>query len=375
MTVRRLAWLPIVLLAAACGGGDEPPAVRRPPVFAAPVAAFRAEDRIEATGELVAQEHATLSAEVGGRVTSIVVDEGAAVEADAVVLEIDPERHALERTSQAAGVAESEAKLRESEREVKRIRSLHQRKAASDAQLDQAETDLRLARARLEAAQSRLALAERALRDSSVRAPFAGLIARREVSVGELVSRGQAIVELVALDPIEVEFHLTELESAEARVDGAVSVRVAPYPDEVFQGRVSVVSPTIDPRTRTLRVKAVLENVDGRLRPGLFARVDLGVAVREQVPMVPEEAILQRSDGSVLFVLVSDEQVERRVVTTGVYREGRVEVVSGVRAGERVVVRGQTELVNGSYVALRERDGRPAGAVRDGRPVTSGLEP
>jgi membrane fusion protein (multidrug efflux system) len=138
-----------------------------------------------------------------------------------------------------------------------------------------------------------------------------------------------------------------------------VEVRVAPHPDEVFEAVVNVVSPRIDPRTRTLRVKAALENEDGRLRPGLFARADLGVAVREGVPMLPEDAILQRSDGAVVFVLADDSTVDRRNIRTGVHLDGRVEVISGVRAGERVVVRGHSRLLDGSVVDVRTEDGRP----------------
>ena len=135
---------------------------------------------------------------------------------------------------------------------------------------------------------------------------------------------------------------------------------MAPYPDEVFRARVSVISPTIDPRTRTLRVKAELENPDGRLRPGLFARADLGVSQRSGVRLIPEEAILQRSDGAVVFRLIEDNRVERRVIETGKHRDGQVEVLDGLPSQSTVVVRGHTGLVDGALVAVRERDGTPA---------------
>ena len=147
-------------------------------------------------------------------------------------------------------------------------------------------------------------MAERALRDASVAAPFDGLRgAALRVSVGEFVQPGEALFELVALDPIEVEFHLAEVDSARValgpagrRARGAVSRTRSSRRPCTWCRRA------IDPRTRTLRVKALLANADGRLRPGLFARADLGVAEREGVLMVPEEAVLQRSDGAVVFV-------------------------------------------------------------------------
>src|SRR5262245_42282652 len=185
------------------------------------------------------------------------------------------------------------------------MRSLAERNAASQSRLDEAETELRQSRARLEAAEAQRGLAERAVRDASVRAPFAGLLARRYVSVGDFVNAGQPLFDLIALDPIEVEFHLTERDSGRVSLGDRVEVHVTPFPEETFLATVHVVSPRIDPATRTLRVKARLDNTAGRLRPGLFARADLGVAERADVPMLPEEAVLQRSDGAVVFVLRS----------------------------------------------------------------------
>jgi len=118
-----------------------------------------------------------------------------------------------------------------------------------------------------------------------------------------------------------------------------------------------VISPRIDPATRTLRVKALVDNPERKLRPGLFARADLGVAVRESVPMIPEQAVLQRSDGSVVFVVRDGNRAERRHVQLGVFRDGLAEVVDGIAVGEQVIVRGSSRLVDGAVVDLRRADG------------------
>ena len=340
-----------------CGGEDTEKVISAPPVLVVSVMAHDVVDRIEATGQLLAKADAHVAAQVSGEITEITADEGAAVEAKAVVLKIDPERRTLERANQEAQVAQADAQRDEAERNLKRVERLHARNAVSQAQMDEAVTGLRLARARLESAQAQLGLAERALRDATVVAPFSGLIARRHVNAGEFVSAGQPLFDLVTLDPIEVEFFLPEADSSRVRIGVPVEVRVAPYPGEVFSAEVTVVSPTIDSQTRTLRVKALLDNADGRLRPGLFARADLGVAERSDVPMVPEDAILQRSDGSVLFRMTEDGRVERIRVETGVYKDGLIEVVSGVKAGDEIIVRGQTKLIHGSVVSIREADG------------------
>ena len=348
---------------AGCGDKAKTAEASAPPVLVAPVESRRVEDRIEATGELRAQNAAAIAAQVGGQVTKLVRDEGVAAAANDVVIEIDPERRDLEARNARAMWSQADAQASEAERDLTRIEMLHKEGVAADAKLDSVRTQLRLARSNRDAAQAQLGMAERGARDSSVRAPFAGLIARRYVSEGEFVQPGQKLFELVALDPIEVEFTLPERDSSRVVLGQPVAVRVAPFPDEVFQATVSVVAPTIDPMTRTLRVKARMSNTDGRLRPGLFARADLGVSVREHVAMIPEEAVLQRADGAIAYRIVAGNRAERRNIKLGVIREGRVEVSEGLAVGDPVVVRGQAQLVDGSPVTLRDAQGGPVGAA------------
>jgi len=349
------------LMLAACRGEPEPEEASGQPVTLNPVLAMDLVDRIEATGELLAKERAEIAAEVGGRITEVLIDEGAWVETGAEVLAIDPERRSLERDSARARMDEARESLREREREYRRMRDLRASKVASQTRLDQAETDLKLAKSRLLAAEAQLGVVERALRDATVTAPFSGLIARRTVSRGEFVAPGQELFELVSLDPIEVEFHVTEVDSGRVALGQMVGVRVAPFPDETFGASVTFVSPTIDTRTRTLRVKAQLDNPEGRLRPGLFARVDLGISAREGVPMILEEAILRRADGAVVFRANGENRVERLVIETGVYHDGYVEVVRGLVSGDMIVTRGQARLVEGQRVVPRNPDGTLVG--------------
>jgi membrane fusion protein (multidrug efflux system) len=340
-------------------GGDDADEARGTPVMAERVSAHRIEERIQATGELIAVDEASVAAEVGGRITALRVAEGAPVSKGDVVLEIDRERRELELANERAMVAAARSQIAQERRELARIESLHKSEAASQAQLDAATTRVFSAQAALESAQAKLGLAQLAVRNASVAAPFDGLVARRFVSAGDHVSEGEPLFDLVALDPIEVEFHLTERDSSRVAVGHEVEVRVTPFPDEVFHATVHVVSPRIDPATRTLRVKALVENTERKLRPGLFARTDLGVAVRESVPMVPEQAVLQRSDGSVVFVVRDGNRAERRQVQLGVFRDGLAEVMQGVAVGEQVIVRGSSRLVDGSVVDLRRADGAP----------------
>lgn len=370
MKLRILAIAASLVLAGLAGCGEEVATnpVVIPPVFIEPVEGHRIEDRLEATGQLIARSQAAVAAQVAGQVTKVALDEGASAAESAIVIEIDPERRQLEAQSARAMLIQAEAQASEAERDLARMEKLHEQGVAADAKLDQSRTALRTARSGRDAAQAQLGMADRSLRDSSVVAPFAGLIARRYVSEGEFVSPGQKLFDLVALDPIEVEFHVPERESSRVAVGAAVKVRVAPFPDEVFEAKVTLVSPTIDPTTRTLRVKGSLPNGDGRLRPGLFARADLGIAVRENIAMIPEEAVLQRASGPLTFRIArkggkEGTHVERRDVELGVIRDGMIEVRSGLDIGDQVVVRGASELVDGSAVSIRDESGTALGGA------------
>jgi membrane fusion protein (multidrug efflux system) len=358
-----------VVAAALCGcGSDDSAQAKGTPVTVESVSAQRIVEQIQATGELLAVEEASVAAEVSGRITQMRVSEGAPVSKGDIVLEIDRERRELELANERAMVAGARSEIAQQRRERDRIRTLWKSEAASQAQLDAASTRLFSAEAALAAAEAKLGLAQLAVRNASVAAPFDGLVARRFVSAGDHVSEGEPLFDLVALDPIEVEFHLTERDSARVAVGDGVEVRVTPYPDEVFHATVHVVSPRIDPATRTLRVKARVENPERKLRPGLFARADLGVAVRERVAMIPEQAVLQRSDGSVVFVVRDGHHAERRLVRLGVFRDGRAEVVDGVSVGEQVIVRGSSRLVDGSVVQLRRADGSAVDSLGKEKP-------
>ncbi len=359
MTRSRALALAILLLTSACSGSGEQAVAPAPPVEVARVEGQRVVERIQATGDLIPREEATIASEVPGLVTKLHVDEGDAIARGQALLEIDPERRRLELAAKQARVEEAEAAAADQARQTERVRELSQKKIASDAQLDQGELGLRLAKSRVNAARAELGLAERALRDATVLSPFDGLVAKRHVSQGEYVAPGAPLIELVALDPIEISFHVTEIDSARVSVGAALDLRVATYPDESFPGKVISVSPGVDLRTRMLRVRAIVPNPDGRLRPGFFARVDLGISERDGVPMIPEDAVLQRADGAIAFRLVGEDRVERRVLRTGAVRDGRVEVIEGLVLGDRVVVRGQTGLVDGSVVAATTRDSAP----------------
>ena len=370
--MRRTA-VALVALLAACSGGDAAIEPLGKPVVITPVFLRDLEERIESSGELLAKQHADVAAQVSGEITQVLVEEGEAVLEGAVVMEIDPEKRHLDLDRARARVGEAQAFVAEQQRELERMRVLATKNVASDTQLDQAETKLQTARSRLSATKADLGVAERALRDASVTARFAGQIAQRYVHRGEFVQEGQPLFELVALDPLEVEFRLPEADAARVREGVPIEVTVAPYPDEVFDATVTMVSPTIDRRTRTLRVRALVRNADHRLRPGLFARANIGIAQRENVMMVPEEAVLQRADGQIVFKIVEGNRVSRVPIETGTMRDGAVEVRSGLGPDDRIVARGHSDLIDGSVIVGRNPDGSLATKASDPAGVVGGV--
>ncbi len=357
--MRSTAALALALALGCSDGQAVVPEMKLPLVSAMPVTIEDLEDRVTAVGELVAPQHAEISAEVDGRVTELMLVEGQAVAAGDPLLELDPAKRRLELAAARAHVSEEAASVENVRRQVSRQRELQARNISSQSALDDSETALRLAQAKLAAAKADLGVESRALEEATVRAPFDGMVVRRMVSLGEYVQVGRSLVEIVSLNPIEVEFRVAEIDSSFVRLGQEVAVHVAPYPDRSFGAKVTVISPTIDPNTRTLRVKAVVDNAEGLLRPGLFARADLGLSVHEGVAVVPSSAVLQRVDGSVVFVLDGADRATRRVVQLGSFQEGRVEVTNGLREGDRVLVRGHADLLDGQQVRLYLPDDVP----------------
>jgi membrane fusion protein (multidrug efflux system) len=213
------------------------------------------------------------------------------------------------------------------------------RDAASAAQKDRAAAELSVARARVD-------LARVGLDRTRIAAPFDGVVGARRVAPGDRITDKMALVRIDAIDRLQLSFAITEQGVALARTGATVDVRVRPYPDEVFGGEVFFVSPTLDPATRRLILKAWVPNADRRLRPGLFANVDLEIAQRENALLVPESAVVFDRAGSYVW-RVRDEVAQRVPIEIGLRKGGTVEVTLGLQPGDTVVTAGTHKVVEG----------------------------
>jgi len=362
----------LALVAFLSGCGEEVATTEEiiPSVSAVEVAAVDFDQEIRASGDLRARFQTMIAAEIAGRVTELSVDEGGSVAEGAVVIKIDPERRRLDLAAAQARLAQARANFRQETSKVERVRKLRSENISSVERLEEAETALLLAESSVRAEEAAVGVAARALKDASVSAPFAGLVAKRAVELGEFVQPGTNLFELVSMNPLEVVFSLPELESQRITLGQSVQVSVAAPADKTFEAVVTFIAPTVDPGTRTLRIKAEIDNDAALLRPGLFARIHVGTDQRKSVLMVPEEALVQREGGAWLFVIGEGDRVRRVEVETGEQSKGRIEVRGALSAGDRVVRRGHGGLADGMVVVVRDSQssaletaaGEPVGA-------------
>ncbi len=347
-------WLALIPFASGCGEEAVKTEEILPSVSAVEVAAVDFDQEIRASGDLRARFQTMIAAEIAGRVTELSVDEGGKVDAGAVVIKIDPERRRLDLAAAQARLAQARANLRQETSKVERVRKLRSENIASVERLEESETALLLSESSVRAEEAAVGVASRALKDASVSAPFAGLVARRSVELGEYVEPGKDLFELVSMSPLDVTFSLPELESQRVAVGQRIQVGVAAPADKSFEAVITFIAPVVDPATRTLRVKAEIDNTEGLLRPGLFARVNLGTDTHKSVLMVPEEALVQREGGAWLFLIGEGDRVRRVEVETGYQSKGRIEVRGDLSAGDRVVRRGHGGLADGMVVVVRD---------------------
>lgn len=322
---------------AAQASQPQPPAV----VAATRVRAERWQPYLGSVGSLVAFHGIDVTTEVAGQVESLAFQSGQEVEKGDLLLQLDD---SVDQADLAGLIAER----RLAEVQYERASKLYKDNSMSQADFDEARANLDNARAHVEAKQA-------LIREKKIRAPFAGVLGIREADIGQYLSPGASVVALKALDPIYLDYSLPEQHFASLSEGQKVLVTVRTYPQRTFEGRISAINPGIDPGTRNVRLRATLDNPEHLLRPGMFAEVRTVLPAREGVLSLPRTAITYAPYGDSVFVITGSEGdlvVQRRQVETGSERDGRVEIVKGLAAGDRVVSAGQVKLRNGQKVTI-----------------------
>lgn len=321
-----------LLVLASCKRGGGPPKDAPVPVELVAVEVGPLLETLRATGTLEAEESVELKPEVDGEVTSIQMTEGESVKKGDLILQID-------ESKQQATVAEAEADFRLAQDTLRRADMLLADGTISKQEHDQTHASFR----RSEAA---LNLARKRLTEYTLTAPFDGILGRRFVSVGQYVSSQTVLVGIYALDRMKLDFSVPERYSARIRPGQTLSLTVAAHGEEKFSGEIYLIEPQVNVATRTVQVRAYLPNADHRLKPGMFANVTLSVGTRESALTVPEDCIFPHTGG---FAVYRDAGgvAELVPVETGLRIPGRVEIVSGLKAGDLVARSGNLRLSPG----------------------------
>ncbi len=298
-------------------------------VEAAPVIIDTVVDSIHAVGTLRANEAVVVSPEIAGRIDSFAFSEGDRVSQGDVLVELDSE---ILRAEMAK--AESDLTLAEANRE--RAMTLAKQGTGTLRARDEAVAAFRVAQADRELARARLGKA-------TIAAPFSGILGFRTVSVGAYVTPGDTLVGLADIDPIKVDFRVPELVLSEIRRGQSIRVLVDAVPGAAFDGTVYAIDPVVDENGRAIRMRAEVPNPDGILFPGLFARVQILAARRENAVLVPESSVFARGGGQYVFRVV-DGKAALTQVKLGQRRPGEVEIVEGLSAGDVVITAGHEKV-------------------------------
>jgi membrane fusion protein (multidrug efflux system) len=286
---------------------------------------------VSAVGTLRANESVVIKPEIAGRIDRIHFDSGARVRQGAPLVSLDASIPAAEAEQTRAELALALAN-------EQRTADLARQKFVSERARDEASANLKVLEARLKLAEARLA-------KSSIRAPFSGVLGLRNVSAGDFVKEGAELVTLEDVSLMKVDLRLPERYLGQLRPGQLIEIEFDAYPGRRFQARLEAIDVRVDADGRSVMARGRLPNADGLLRTGMFAKVALTLSKRDDAVVVPEEAVFPAGEDQFVY-RIDDGRATRVRVRTGARRDGKVEIVEGVRAGESIVTAGQPKLTS-----------------------------
>lgn len=324
----------------AAGASGKNGGKRASPVITVTVASSVFTDETEALGTAKSNESVDITAKATNRVVAIHFREGEYVKKDAVIVELDG-------SEARANLAQAQASLRDTESQYQRSRELYQTKVLSESDLIQLEAKMLSSKAQVAAAESRLS-------DTIIRAPFAGRVGLRNVSVGSLVTPGQIMTTLDDINVIKLDFTVPESYLATVKEGQQVEAKTSAYLNKTFRGRVSSIATRVDPVSRSAVVRALIDNREQQLKPGMFMTVHLARS-QSNVLLIPEQALMPDGDKQFVYV-VKNSTATKTSVLIGRRKPGQVEVRQGLNAGDEVVIEGGEKLTNGAQVSVASGD-------------------
>lgn len=294
---------------------------------------------IEAIGTAKANESISITAKVSGRLEKVLFSDGQLVKKGDVIALLDQDE-------EKAQLVTAKVQLAEHQREIRRLNTLLERHAAPVRDLDERKTLAAVTASNIKEIQARLA-------ELTLSAPFDGKLGIRQLSPGALIQPGMVITTLDQSNPIKLDFTIPATQLQSVFIGAEVQALSDVSKNQVFTGKVTAIDSRINPVTRTILIRAKLENKENKLIPGMLMRIKLHTAQRQAV-VVPEESITQKQDKHYITLVKADLTAELRAIKIGQRYYGFVEVVKGLTAGEQVVVRGMGFIRPGAKVQVSE---------------------
>ncbi|MGB5218186.1 MAG: efflux RND transporter periplasmic adaptor subunit [Smithella sp.] len=304
---------------------------------------------IETTGSLRADEEVMVSSEVDGIVKSIKVEEGTAVSKGNLLVEINQTDYQLDKRRAEAALKQAEASLANAKSEFQRKESLYKEELITKQQFDDISTRVILAEADLAKAKSMLETSAERLARTRIYSPLNGMVKEKKVSAGDFARTSSPLLQLIKVDPLKLNFTISEKDIAGLKTGQDVDFTVDSFPDKKFRGKVNLLYPNVEERTRTLQAEALVPNSERLLKPGLFVRAIIYTGPPREVVVAPLTALIYDNATVSLFVVEGNMARERKVTTGRKYGED-IEIIEGLNGKEQIVVIGQNNLSEGIKV-------------------------
>ncbi|OGP72811.1 MAG: hypothetical protein A2V86_08925 [Deltaproteobacteria bacterium RBG_16_49_23] len=308
---------------------------------------------LSAVGSLKTPEHVTISPKKAGIIEKILAREGERVRKGQLLVQLDEVDARLQVDRAEARVQEAEASLEAHRIILIRYQKLFEGKVIPQQTYEDIGLKVKLDEARLALARTELSQARQNLQDHRIISPIDGIVNLKIASIGEHVNVApkDEILTIVQMDPLELEFYIPENWAGRIRPGSQIQFVVKAFPEEKYSASLQFVSPTADPATRNVKMKAMASNPQYRLKPGFFAEVTLMAGNNPNGITLPESALISQ-EGKIFAFVVKEGVSHRREVETGIRFDGKVEVVKGIQKGEQVVSIGHEQLTEGMKVQI-----------------------
>lgn len=351
VAVLSLVSLLILLMNCSTQENNTPSGVEARPVDVVPVEESTFRETIDGIGTALAAKHVEIKPELDGIIQTINCTEGQPVRKGHLLFVIDDDKLMREREARTEELKAARARLKNAERIFKRKTKLFRQQVISEDEWDEAETNLDTMQADVNRIEAEIALIDEQLKDTMIRAPFAGVLSEILVDPGDYVAKGDTLVTLYNLDSIEFASRIPDRYMERVKNGQEAEIRIGAYPDFRFYGEVTFVSPVVDEFTRDFLVKVTISTHQHPLKPGAFGKMTIILGEQERAS-IPEEALVLDMSGYSVFV-VEDRTARQRSVRPGRRRPGIVEIREGVGPGDMVIRSGHMRLSEGDRVTIR----------------------